>query len=171
VSWFDTKLGRSASVSFGLLLLIVDWPNSTINPFAGPLILGAIPRSPLVRGHVEWTTLTLMGLYGVGMGFWRGEPVYIVGGAALAVLSGAGEIAYCLSTRRTHRLPEHVITAIASQPAQLIPRYNFRLANGEVAYWRVIGGAYLPLRHGRQRLDFRPDDVFGVESIPRERVW
>jgi hypothetical protein len=172
VSWFDTKLGRLASAFAGLVLLVLDWPNGTINPVAGPLILGAIPRSPLVRGHVEFTTFTLIGLYGVGVGVWLGRPVPVFVGAALIVAGGVGEVWFCLATRPQLRLPDQVVSAIANGPGQFgMPRYDLRLANGDIVYWPVIGGAYLGRHYRRYRLDFSPRDVVDLEPVPREPAW
>jgi hypothetical protein len=171
VSWLDTKIGRLASAAVGLVILVIDWPNGTINPWAAPMILGAIPRSPLVRGHVILMAVTFIGLYALGAGLWLGNPAHAAAGAVIALLGGTAEIAFFFLTRRRHRLPDRVVATIATQPPQLTPVYNFRLANGEVAYWPVIAGAYLPRRYRRYRLDFRPEDVVDVEPAPREPAW
>jgi hypothetical protein len=118
------------------------------------------------------SAFTLVGVYGVGIGVWQDKPAVVVGGAAITLVGGAGEVRFCLATRPGHRLPDHVVAAIANEPAQLgIPRYNFRLTNGDVAYWPVVGGAYLSRRYRRYRLDFRPGDVVGIEPVPREPAW
>jgi hypothetical protein len=171
VSWFDTRVGRLVSALVGLFLLILDWPNGTINPLAGPVVLAAIPRSPIVRGHVFLVCLMLVGLYGVGVGIWLGKLETVLLGGVLAVFSAASEVAFCLTTRARNRLPDHVAAAIARQRPQFSPRYNFRLANGEVAYWPVTGGAYLPRRYRRYRRDFGPENVVDVEPGAPEPVW
>jgi hypothetical protein len=146
---------------------MVGWLNGTIDPLAGPLILGAIPRSPLIRGHVMLSAFTLVGLYGLGIGVWQDKPAVVIGGAVITLVGGAGEATFWLATRPGHRLPDHVVAAIAKEPAQFgIPRYNFRLANGEIAYWPVVGGAYLSRRCRRYRLDFLPGTWSALNLFP-----
>jgi hypothetical protein len=173
VSWLDARVGRLIYGVLGVIFLILDWTDGTISPFGLLFIGGAIPRSPLVRIHVWVLGWTVIGLCLFGLGISSGDSVRIAVGVAWVLFAMGSEVMVLRSTRPKYRLSEHLVAAIRKEPAQLAraPSYNFRLANGDVVYWPVIGGAYLSRRHRRHRLDFSPKDVVDIERVPRERLW